>query len=721
MAPSARSSRSPRRGGSCGPSLLVGLPLRVGTQLFNVAAVHGGRVLGVVAEVLPAELPRVLRGALVQRRRARRRRQRRVARQDAPFGTDIVFEAADLAGFALRRRDLRGPLDAPPPSTLAALAGATVVANLSASNITVGKAGYAASSARPVRPRLAAYVYVGAGKGESTPTSPGTATRCRRERQPARRARAVRTASRSSSTADIDLERLAPDRMRHDELRRLRSMTVARLVVPTGRGRARRARRRPSHLGATCRFPYVPADPRRAQRALRARCTASRCSGLATRSRRAASRSSCIGVSGGLDSTQALLVARGHGRPRPAAHERAGLHHAGLRHVDAHARATPHADGRARRDAPTRSTSGPSRSRCSGPRPSAATASPSTTSRSRTCRPASAPRPVPAREPARRRSSSAPATCPSWRSGWSTYGVGDHMSHYGVNGSVPKTLIQYLIRWVAERGEPSSGDARDGARRRSSTPTISPELIPPARAATRPAQRSEDASARTSCRTSSSTTCSASGSAPRRSRTSPTTRGATARGDFPALLPTRHNEYDLATICRWLQKFLAALPREPVQALGAAGRAEGRLRRIAVAAGRLASPSDASAAAWLDELDAFETARARTFLIRRSGRLLQELQQPGGGAAQGGIDDLRGLAVEVLEPGVRAPGDVGPRARPCPVAGRPAVPDRRPRSTTTPMSASSSFVTCSAMAVTARSDTTGPSGTSSRERFAPDA
>ncbi len=34
--------------------------------------------------------------------------------------------------------------------------------------------------------------------------------------------------------------------------------------------------------------------------------------------------------------------------------------------------------------------------------------------------------------------------------GWATYGVGDQMSHYNVNGSVPKTLIQYLIRWVAE-------------------------------------------------------------------------------------------------------------------------------------------------------------------------------------------------------------------------------------------------------------------------------
>jgi NAD+ synthase (glutamine-hydrolysing) len=67
--------------------------------------------------------------------------------------------------------------------------------------------------------------------------------------------------------------------------------------------------------------------------------------------------------------------------------------------------------------------------------------------------------------------------------GWATYGVGDHMSHYNVNVSVPKTLIQYLIGWVAESGE-FSADVKRALRRVLDT-EITPELVPGK-------QRSED-------------------------------------------------------------------------------------------------------------------------------------------------------------------------------------------------------------------------------------
>jgi NAD+ synthase (glutamine-hydrolysing) len=67
--------------------------------------------------------------------------------------------------------------------------------------------------------------------------------------------------------------------------------------------------------------------------------------------------------------------------------------------------------------------------------------------------------------------------------GWATYGVGDHMSHYNVNVSVPKTLIQYLIGWVAESGE-FSADVKRALRRVLDT-EITPELVPGR-------QRSED-------------------------------------------------------------------------------------------------------------------------------------------------------------------------------------------------------------------------------------
>src|SRR5207237_1589430 len=75
--------------------------------------------------------------------------------------------------------------------------------------------------------------------------------------------------------------------------------------------------------------------------------------------------------------------------------------------------------------------------------------------------------------------------------GWCTYGVGDHMSHYAVNASVPKTLIQHLIRWEAERGEVDE-DVRSVLRDILGTES-SPELVPAGKeAGDRPAQRREE-------------------------------------------------------------------------------------------------------------------------------------------------------------------------------------------------------------------------------------
>ena len=83
-----------------------------------------------------------------------------------------------------------------------------------------------------------------------------------------------------------------------------------------------------------------------------------------------------------------------------------------------------------------------------------------TTSPSRTCRPASARRTCSGSPTCTARWCSAPATCPSWRSASRTYGVGDHMSHYNVNASVPKTLIQHLIRWLVAHARSSTTDDR---------------------------------------------------------------------------------------------------------------------------------------------------------------------------------------------------------------------------------------------------------------------
>ena len=160
---------------------------------------------------------------------------------------------------------------------------------------------------------------------------------------------------------------------------------------------------------------------------------------------------------------------------------------------------------------------------------------------------------VPARQLPQRASWSAPATCRELALGWCTYGVGDHMSHYNVNASVPKTLIQHLVRWVAET---------DAARRR----TCSDVLHRRARHRDQPgagAGRARDgsraeteaSSGRTSCRTSTSTTPCASATRRPRSRSSPGTRVAAA-------------EYQRSReIRKWLGDLPAALlPDQPVQA-----------------------------------------------------------------------------------------------------------------------------------------------------------
>ena len=73
--------------------------------------------------------------------------------------------------------------------------------------------------------------------------------------------------------------------------------------------------------------------------------------------------------------------------------------------------------------------------------------------------------------------------------GWSTYGVGDHMSHYNVNASVPKTLIRYLIHWVAETGQLGDGVSR--VLQDVLETEVSPELVPGHDDADQPSQRTE--------------------------------------------------------------------------------------------------------------------------------------------------------------------------------------------------------------------------------------
>ncbi len=228
-----------------------------------------------------------------------------------PFGTDLLFDVVDVPDLVLAVELCEDVWVPVPPSSYATMAGATVVANLSGSNITIGKAGYrrqlcSAQSARTI----SAYVYAGAAAEESTTDLAwdGHAIVAENGNVLAESERFRREPTLLS--ADVDLGRLVADRVRmtsfvdcmddHRGALSHRRVTVT-LEPPVTELSLRRA---------VPRFPFVPGDP--AERAERcAEVYDIQRAGLATRLRATGIEKVVIGVSGGVDSTQALLVAVG--------------------------------------------------------------------------------------------------------------------------------------------------------------------------------------------------------------------------------------------------------------------------------------------------------------------------------------------------------------------------------------------------------------------------
>ena len=177
--------------------------------------------------------------------------------------------------------------------------------------------------------------------------------------------------------------------------------------------------------------------------------------------------------------------------------------------------------------------------------------------------------------------------------GWCTYGVGDHMAHYNVNASVPKTLIQHLIRWTIDAGEVDD-EAADVLGSILAT-EISPELVPASTGAEdgRPAQRSEDVVGPYELQDFHLYHLLRFGYRPSRiaylaqqawgDRTPRGVARPDPAGGSPRVRPGHH------------QALAGRVPPpllrdEPVQALGPAQRPQGRLGRRPVAPGRLAGP-----------------------------------------------------------------------------------------------------------------------------------
>ncbi len=156
------------------PVLVVGAPLRYHHRIYNTAVViHRGQVLGVAPKsYLPTyrefyERRQMAAGDDV---RGVIRIGRGAAVAEVPFGPDLLFAATDLPGFVLHVEICEDMFVPIPPSSEAALAGATVLANLSGSPITIGRAEDRCLLARSASSRcLAAYVYAAAGEGDFSP------------------------------------------------------------------------------------------------------------------------------------------------------------------------------------------------------------------------------------------------------------------------------------------------------------------------------------------------------------------------------------------------------------------------------------------------------------------------------------------------------------------------------------------------------------------------
>lgn len=460
------------------PVLVVGAPLRHGHRIYNTAVViHRGAVLGVAPK---SYLPTYRE--FYERRQAAAgddvRGTIRVAGADAPFGPDLLFVASDLPGLVLHVEICEDMFVPVPPSAQAALAGATVLANLSGSPITVGRAEDRCLLARSASARcLAAYLYAAAGEGESTTDLAWDGQTmiwenglllAETERFPHGERRSV---------ADVDLDLLRAERLRmgtfDDNARHYRAVGDAfrriefQLDPPTGDiGLLREIER----------FPFVPADPQRLQQDCYEAYNI-QVSGLEQRLRALNYPKVVIGVSGGLDSTHALIVAARamdrESRPRSdiLAFTMPGF--ATGDHTKNNATRLAEALGVTFAELDITSTAEVMLAGLDHPYARGEKVYDVTFENVQ-----AGLRTDYLFRLANQRGGIVLGTgdLSELALGWSTYGVGDQMSHYNVNGGVPKTLIQHLIRWVISSGQ---FEADVNAVLQSVLDTeITPELVP---------------------------------------------------------------------------------------------------------------------------------------------------------------------------------------------------------------------------------------------------
>jgi NAD+ synthase (glutamine-hydrolysing) len=587
------------------PVLVIGAPLRHRNRVYNCAVVvHRGRVLGVAPK---SYLPNY-REFYERRQLAPGDDERgatiRLGGADVPFGPDLLFAADDVPGLTVHVEvceDLWVPV---PPSAEAALAGATVLLNLSGSPITVGRAEDRRLLVRSASSRcLAAYVYAAAGQGESTTDLSWDGQTmiyengvllAETERFPDGPRRSV---------ADVDLDLLRQERARmgtFDDNRR----TLAARTGAFRRVGFTLAPPRDGDLGLRRtleRFPFVPADPAR----LEQDCYEAyniQVAGLGQRLAAIGDPKIVIGVSGGLDSTQALIVAARAmdraGRPRT---DILGFTLPGFATGDstkANAHKLMDALGITKQELDIRPTAELMLKEIDHPYAKGEPVYDVTFENVQ-----AGLRTDYLFRIANQRNGIVLGTgdLSELALGWATYGVGDQMSHYNVNAGVPKTLIQHLIRWVvaSDQFEEEVGSILDAIL----DTEISPELVPGDEL-----QSTESKVGPYALQDFTLFHVLRYGFRP--SKIAFLAWHAwrdTAEGDWPPHFPEpKRAEYDLPEIARWLDVFCrrffgfaqfkrSALPNGPKVVAGGSLSPRGDWR----------APSDSTAAVWLADLACF--------------------------------------------------------------------------------------------------------------------
>jgi NAD+ synthase (glutamine-hydrolysing) len=587
------------------PVFVVGAPLRREGRLYNCGLViHRGGLLGVVPKIF---LPNYrefyerrhftsgegVRGGLIA-----------VGGHEAPFGADLLFAAQGASRFTFHVEICEDLWVPQPPSNLGAAAGAEILLNLSASNIVIGKAQMrrllcASQSARCI----AAYAYSAAGVGESTTDLAWDGQAGIFEIGDALAETERFSAGPEIAAADVDLGRIRQERMRTNtfgDCARLatESHPPFRTVefdfaAPSGKLDLRRR---------VERFPFVPSDPAM----LADNCYEAyniQVQGLSQRLRATGLKKLVIGVSGGLDSTQALIVAArsmdllGLPRENVLAYTLPGfatgtttkanawrlMRALGVTGAEIDIRPAANrmfadighasAKGEAVYDVTFENVQAGLRTdylfRLANHNGALVVGT---------------------------------GDLSELALGWCTYGVGDHMSHYNPNASVSKTLIQHLIRFVAASGDVSEETA--SVLHDILATEISPELVPAG--ADGAIQSTESFVGPYALQDFNLFYTTRYGFAP--SKVAYLAWNAwhdEEAGRWPANTPeSARRAFDLPTIKHWLRVFLrrffeqsqfkrSALPNGPKISSGGSLSPRGDWR----------APSDSHAAVWLDEAE----------------------------------------------------------------------------------------------------------------------